>query len=317
MSNPNILLQKVSGALCYRETALAAFPKRLVEFLKIQGVLERTSTSEWFCEVCTDVHPVVELEQKRLKACPEDPTAFLTPVLPEELTQWHWNWERLKSNIQEANLLSPWTGVWTWPGVLPIGGLQINQKTGLVFLCEIHDASALRVLAEQLHARYPDSLIHIISTGMFPLDALSQAALNNLNAQHQTFTAMVETNWQIPWPGEEVEHYAMVLDCPNRCIQILGSVIPITKDYLVLTARILTRARGGTVSESEFNDQYYKTNTAFNQDTGVNLRKYCSLLNADIKAVLGELAPEDQVFKSVRNQGYQLNKKYLPVKIIE
>jgi DNA-binding winged helix-turn-helix (wHTH) protein len=128
---------------------------------------------------------------------------------------------------------------------------------------------------------------------------------------------MAEANWQISWQDEGVEHYAMVLDCPNRCIQILESVIPITKDYLVLTARILTRANGSIVSESEFNDQYYKTNTSSNQDTGTNLRKYCSQLNAVLQAVLGDLAPKDRVFKSIRSRGYQLNPKYLPVKIIE
>jgi uncharacterized protein with PIN domain len=128
---------------------------------------------------------------------------------------------------------------------------------------------------------------------------------------------MAESNWKIKWPTEEDEQYTTILDFKNKQLKINEHVIPITKDYLLITAQILTRAKGAIVTESVFTEQYYQTHKASNQEATVDLRKYCSELNSEIKAVMGFLSKEERVFINTRSRGYHLNPKYLPAQIQE
>ncbi|MBY0404974.1 MAG: hypothetical protein K2X66_13830 [Cyanobacteria bacterium] len=312
-SGHSSILQKLSGTLHFREGQLKNYPNREVAFLINQGVLEKSSTSDWFCENCEETHPITVINEIELKACPEDLTASFVQVLPEDKIIWHWNWEKLKAKICLQNLLEP-LNLEKMTGLFPIGAS--TQK--MVFISDVSNYSEMINLAKQVSLDFQKYEIFLIHPGLLILNTAQQREINLLNVQYCSLEQIMNTQWQLPWLSHSPEEEPnLILNPSSLTISLFGEsfTFPTRQTFLFKTARILIAAKGNIVSESEFNNQYYQLSLKSTR-AGISVGNYVGKAENLLRKAFPRILEKKNLFQNVYGEGYKLNQEFLPVKIL-
>jgi hypothetical protein len=289
------------------------YPTEFIAQLKASGVLQRDYSEYWYCEYCETDHPYQISEENVRKQCPNNYLGLATNIDASELECWIINWARLKHAFCGANQYAPFEEECPLRKVFPLG----YSSTSIAMLSDFKTVQEVNLFVSQARYTFEQfSNWHLINLRPIVGAQHPLTASTELIVSFFIFSEVLSLNWLIKSENYSSEQEPkIVLDLLNNQVTYQGKTIqwPAEKTYLFKVISILMQANGQIVSYSAFEGQYYQGKKKPREGLISHLPTYVSQAEQKLQQFLDEIHPGEKFFEVIKETGYRLKEKILPV----